>query len=94
MQEYKKNRVSKVAFAYCMALLFMIIFLSSTFFLTSKRYIPNTEKDQYSLALRGSIITKDHFTIASSREIYRAEIDLRSLKKDRTGLFLKLFRNL
>ncbi|MDL0102796.1 penicillin-binding protein 2 [Campylobacter felis] len=92
MQEYKKNRVSKVAFAYCMALLFMIIFLSSTFFLTSKRYIPNTEKDQYSLALRGSIITKDHFTIASSREIYRAEIDLRSLKKDRTGLFLKLFQ--
>lgn len=32
MQEYK-NRVSKVAFAYCMALLFMIIFISSTFFL-------------------------------------------------------------
>lgn len=92
MQEYKKNRVSKVAFAYCMALLFMIIFLSSTFFLTSKRYIPNTEKDQYSLALRGSIITKDHFTIASSREIYRAEIDLRSLKKDRIELFLKLFQ--
>ncbi|EPS1253370.1 peptidoglycan D,D-transpeptidase FtsI family protein [Campylobacter coli] len=92
MQEHKKNRVSKVAFAYCMALFFMIIFLSSTFFLTSKRHIPNTEKDQYSLALRGNIITKDNFTIISSRQIYRAEIDLRSINKDKFDLFLKLFQ--
>ncbi|HDV7431657.1 TPA: penicillin-binding protein 2 [Campylobacter jejuni] len=92
MQEYKKNRVSKVAFAYCMALLFMIIFISSTFFLTSKRHIPNTEKDQYALALRGSIITKDNFTITSSKQIYRAEIDLRSINKDKFDLFLKLFQ--
>ncbi|EGP7978949.1 penicillin-binding protein 2 [Campylobacter coli] len=92
MQEHKKNRVSKVAFAYCMALFFMIIFLSSTFFLTSRRHIPNTEKDQYSLALRGNIITKDNFTITSSRQIYRAEIDLRSINKDKFDLFLKLFQ--
>ncbi|ECH4992057.1 penicillin-binding protein 2 [Campylobacter coli] len=92
MQEHKKNRVSKVAFAYCMALFFMIIFLSSTFFLTSKRHIPNTEKDQYSLALRGNIITKDNFTITSSRQMYRAEIDLRSINKDKFDLFLKLFQ--
>ncbi|ELI8785198.1 penicillin-binding protein 2 [Campylobacter coli] len=92
MQEHKKNCVSKVAFAYCMALFFMIIFLSSTFFLTSKRHIPNTEKDQYSLALRGNIITKDNFTITSSRQIYRAEIDLRSINKDKFDLFLKLFQ--
>ncbi|MDD0800435.1 penicillin-binding protein 2 [Campylobacter coli] len=92
MQEHKKNRVSKVAFAYCMALFFMIIFLSSIFFLTSKRHIPNTEKDQYSLALRGNIITKDNFTITSSRQIYRAEIDLRSINKDKFDLFLKLFQ--
>ncbi|EAM0888229.1 penicillin-binding protein 2 [Campylobacter coli] len=92
MQEHKKNRVSKVAFAYCMALFFMIIFLSSTFFLTSKRHIPNTEKDQYSLALRGNIVTKDNFTITSSRQIYRAEIDLRSINKDKFDLFLKLFQ--
>lgn len=92
MQEHKKNRVSKVAFAYCMALFFMIIFLSSTFFLTSKRHIPNTEKNQYSLALRGNIITKDNFTITSSRQIYRAEIDLRSINKDKFDLFLKLFQ--
>lgn len=92
MQEHKKNRVSKVAFVYCMALLFMIIFLSSTFFLTSKRHIPNTEKDQYALALRGSIITKDNFTIANSKQIYRAEIDLRSLDENKRDLFLKLFQ--
>ncbi|ARJ55777.1 peptidoglycan D,D-transpeptidase FtsI family protein [Campylobacter cuniculorum] len=92
MQEAKKNKVSKVAFAFCMALLFMIIFLVSTFFLTSKRLIPNTEKDQYSLALRGSIITKDNFTISNSRQIYRAEIDLRSINKDKLDFFLKLFQ--
>lgn len=92
MQEFKKNKVSKVAFAFCMALLFMIIFLVSTFFLTSKRLIPNTEKDQYSLALRGSIITKDNFTISNSHQSYRAEIDLRSINKDKFDFFLKLFQ--
>lgn len=92
MQESKKNKVSKVAFAFCMALLFMIIFLVSTFFLTSKRLVPNTEKDQYSLALRGSIITKDNFTLSNSRQIYRAEVDLRSIDKDKLDFFLKLFQ--
>ncbi|KAA6225523.1 MULTISPECIES: peptidoglycan D,D-transpeptidase FtsI family protein [unclassified Campylobacter] len=92
MQEYRKNRVSKVAFAYCMAFLLMLIFLSSTFFLTSKRHIPNTEKDQYSLALRGNIITKDNFTLVSSKQSYRAEIDLRSINTDKIDLFLKLFQ--
>ena len=78
-----KNRVSKVAFAFIMSLLFMLLFLSSTFFLTSKRNIPNTEKDQYDTALRGSIISKDGFTVASSKELYRAEIDLRSIDENK-----------
>lgn len=87
-----KNRVSKVAFAFIMSLLFMLLFLSSTFFLTSKRNIPNTEKDQYDTALRGSIISKDGFTVASSKELYRAEIDLRSIDENKLELFLKLFQ--
>lgn len=92
MSEHNKNRVSKVAFAFIMALFFMVLFLSSTFFLTSKRNIPNTEKEQYNIALRGNIITQDNFTIASSKEIYRAEIDLRSIDKTKLELFLKLFQ--
>ncbi|TQR33015.1 penicillin-binding protein 2 [Campylobacter sp. MIT 99-7217] len=92
MPQTSKNRVSKVAFAFIMAVFFMLIFLSSTFFLTSKRNIPNTEKDQYDSALRGSIITKDNFIVASSKEIFRAEIDLRSINKNKLDLFLKLFQ--
>lgn len=87
-----KNRVSKVAFAFCMALFFMTLFLLSTFFLTSKRHIPNTQKEQYFSALRGNIITSDNFTVTSSRQIYRAEIDLRSLNPDKKDLFLTLFQ--
>lgn len=92
LQNTIKNRVSKVAFAFCMTLFFMVLFLLSTFFLTSKRHIPNTEKEQYLSALRGNIITSDNFTITSSRQIYRAEIDLRSLNPDKKELFLKLFQ--
>ncbi|MBT0830086.1 penicillin-binding protein 2, partial [Campylobacter lari] len=87
-----RNRVSKVAFAFCMALFFMALFLLSTFFLTSKRHIPNTQKEQYFSALRGNIITSDNFTVTSSRQIYRAEIDLRSLNPDKKDLFLTLFQ--
>ncbi|WP_348518958.1 penicillin-binding protein 2 [Campylobacter sp. CCS1377] len=91
MQENNKNRKTKVAFAFCMASFFMLLFLSSAFFLTSKRHIPNTEKDQYTTALRGNIITKDNFTISTSRQVYRAEIDLRSMNPEKFELFLKLF---
>lgn len=92
MQGHNKNRVSKVAFAFLMALFFMVLFLSSTFFLTSKRNLPNTEKEQYNIALRGNIITKDGFIVTSSKEIYRAEIDLRSINHAKLDLFLKLFQ--
>lgn len=91
MQDSSKTRAPKVAFAFIMALVFMCLFLSSTFFLTSKRAIPNTEKDQFDIALRGSIITADNFTIANSKKIYRAEIDLRSVDVGKLELFLKLF---
>lgn len=92
MQEYKANRVSKVAFAFILAIIFMLLFIASTFFLTSKRHIPNTEKDQYTTSLRGNIITKDNFIISSSKKVYRAEIDIRSIDKDKFELFLKLFQ--
>lgn len=92
LQNTIKNRVSKVAFAFCMALFFMILFLLSTFFLTSERHIPNTKKEQYFSALRGDIITSDNFIVSSSRQIYRAEIDIRSLNPDKKDLFLKLFQ--
>lgn len=92
MQSANKNRVSKVFFAFLMASVFMVLFLLSTFFLTSKRNLPNTEKEQYTIALRGNIITKDGFIIASSKEVYRAEIDLRSINYAKLDLFLKLFQ--
>lgn len=92
MQSPNKNRVSKVFFAFFMAVVFMGLFLLSTFFLTSKRNLPNTEKEQYNIALRGNIITKDGFVISSSKEVYRAEIDLRSINNAKLDLFLKLFQ--
>lgn len=92
MQTHNKNRASKVAFVFFMAMFFMAVFLGATFFLTSKRNLPNTEKEQFDIALRGNIITKDGFIISSSKEIYRAEIDLRSINGAKFDLFLKLFQ--
>ena len=92
MQTHNKNRVPKVAFAFFMAMFFMALFLGATFFLTSERNLPNTEKEQFNLALRGAIITKDGFIVSSSKEVYRAEIDLRSLNLNKLDLFLKLFQ--
>ena len=39
-------------------------------------HIAKTAKEQFNLALRGAIITKDGFIVSSSKEVYRAEIDL------------------
>ncbi|WP_267523980.1 peptidoglycan D,D-transpeptidase FtsI family protein [Campylobacter sp. MG1] len=43
-------------------------------------------------ALRGDIISADGYTLVTSRKIYRAEIDIRSIDKDRLDYFLKLFQ--
>lgn len=85
------HRTLKAATAVGTACLMAVVFLAATFALTSNRNIPNTEKEQTSIALRGNIISKDGFLMGSSREIYRAEIDLRSINKDKFELFLKLF---
>lgn len=84
-------RQLKAFFSVGFALLLMLGFLAATFSLTSKRNIPNTEKEQSAIALRGSIISKDGFLISTSKELYRAEIDLRSINRDKFELFLKLF---
>lgn len=43
-------------------------------------------------ALRGDIISADGYTLVTSRKIYRAEIDIRSIDKDKLDYFLKLFQ--
>lgn len=92
MQRQNTHRVSKVVFAFAMAAAAMVLFLIATFIFTSKRNLPNTEKEQYAIALRGNIVTKDGFIITSSKEVYRAEIDLRSINGAKFDLFLKLFQ--
>lgn len=88
----ENSHSTKVFFAFVVALLLMIGFFAMTLTMTSNRNLPNTEKEQLDKALRGIILSSDGFTLAASRQLYRAEIDTRSPNADKLALLLKLFQ--
>lgn len=91
MQEFKQQR--KLALlAFIFAFLAMIGFLAFTLFFTDERKIPSTHKSEDLVALRGSIYSKDNFSLVASKQVYRAQIDVRSIRPQKYELFLKLFQ--
>jgi cell division protein FtsI (penicillin-binding protein 3) len=58
---------------------------------TNQRKLPSLESSKQELAVRGDIISKDNFKIASSKKLYKASIDTRYLDLDKKELFIKLF---
>lgn len=86
-----KHQKRLALLAFFLSFLAMLGFLAFTLFFTDKRKIPSTHKSENLIALRGSIKTNDNFTLVSSKQIYRAQIDTRSIRKDKKQLFLKLF---
>ena len=86
------NRVKKIVILLFFIALALIILFSSIFLtVAKKRDLPNLQSSKNELAIRGHIISKDNFKIASSKKLYKASIDTRYLDKNKKEVFIKLF---
>jgi len=70
---------------------FIILFTTFFFFASSSRKIPSLYAKETDFAIRGDIISKNGFTLAHSKKIYRAEVDTRNIDPAKEDLFVKLF---
>lgn len=70
---------------------FLILILSVSNTIHKNRDLPSLMTSKKDLAVRGNIYSGDGFKIATSRKIFSASIDTRSLNKEKKDLFVTLF---
>ncbi len=92
LQQHFTRVNKKINYIYVMILIFILILLYSIFnTIETKRKIPSLYTVQKDLGVRGDIVSKDNFKIATSKKIFIASIDTRSFNKNKQELFVKLF---
>ncbi len=92
LDEQNLKRIKKSIFTLFLiffAFILLIYFISTT--VEEYRKIPSLVTSKLDLAVRGDILSSDNFKIATSRKIYTASIDTRSLDINKKELFIKLF---
>ncbi len=91
MNKIKPN-TAKIIFLFSIVTLGFIIFLGAAFYWSStKRKLPNLTYTEINSALRGDIISRDGFKVATSIKLYKVTIDTRNLDPQKKELFIKLY---
>ena len=90
--KHDKTRIRKILILiiliFCAILLLEFSILNT---MKENRDLPSLETSKKDLAVRGNIYSADNFKIGTSRKIYSASIDTRSLDKNKIDLFTTLF---
>ena len=82
----------KIAFIFFIVfVLFIILLFAFINIITNDRKLPNLTKTETDVAIRGSIYSRNNFTISASKKLYYAEIDTRNINPDKFELFVELF---
>lgn len=92
MMNQSESKKFKIAFIFFIVfVLFMILIAAFFNIVTSNRKLPSLTKTETDIALRGTIYSRDLFTISASKKLYCAEVDTRNIDPDKFDLFVKLF---
>jgi len=88
----KDNKIKKIVLLFFFIFFLLLVLLICAFqTIKSNRKLPSLRISKKELSVRGDIISKDNFKIATSKKIYKASIDTRYLDKNKKELFTKLF---
>ncbi|SFV53177.1 Cell division protein FtsI [Peptidoglycan synthetase] [hydrothermal vent metagenome] len=91
-RETQATRGTKLLVLYLMLIILVIIFLSSVYrTMNSQRQIPSKMSTIQNRSLRGDILSKDGYLIASSYKFYQAVVHSKSIRPEKKELFVKLF---
>jgi len=86
------SRKSKILILFSLIVFGFAIFLLVIFYRANiERKLPKLETSETNTALRGSIITKDGFSIATSQKLYKVTVDTRNIDPNKKDMFIKLY---
>ena len=87
-----QQKNAKIPFLFFILLLGFIVFIAALFYWAQiDRRLPRLYKKEIDSALRGSVISKEGYSIANSKKLYKAVIDTRNINPDKKDLFIKLY---
>ena len=87
-----ESKKFKIAFIFFIVfILFIILLFAFINIVTSDRKLPRLTRTETDIALRGSIYSRNNFTISASKKLYSAEVDTRNIDPDKFDLFVELF---
>ncbi len=82
----------KITFIFFIILFFFLILIGALVHIaTSDKKLPRLTMTERDKALHGSILSRNNFTIASSKKLYKAVIDTRNIDPAKKELFITLF---
>lgn len=92
MQQKIDRKKAKVFWYFFIITLLFLVFLATLFYwATIDRRLPKLQTSEGSTALRGDILSKDGYTIATSKKLYKVMVDTRNIDPDKLDLFVKLY---
>ena len=87
-----KPKTYKIIFLFFIVTLGFLLFLGATFYWSSvKRRLPTLVRKEVNHALRGDVVSKDGFRVATSKKLYKVMLDTRNIDLGKKQLFIKLY---
>ncbi len=87
-----ESKQFKITFIFFLILFFFLILIGVFIHITtSDKKLPTLTKVETDKALHGSILSRNNFTISSSKKLYKAMMDTRNINPDKKELFITLF---
>ena len=88
----KQHNNAKIPFLFFLLSLGFLVFVGALLYWAQiDRRLPRLYAKDVDSALRGSIITKNGYTVARSKKLYKAVVDTRNINPDKKEMFLKLY---
>lgn len=86
------SKKTKVSIVFLMILFGILIFVVVLFYRVSiERKLPRLQTSEANTALRGSIITKDGFSVAFTQKLYKSMVDTRNIDPNKKDMFIRLY---
>ena len=93
MERTKPDRKkAKILLLFSLITLGFVIFIGTLLYWSQiDRKLPRLQTSQTSTALRGAIVSRDGFMVATSQKLYKAMVDTRNIDPAKRELFINLF---
>ncbi len=87
-----ENKKIKIAIIFSILSILFLILIGALFKILSNRSdLPKIHATETDRSIRGDILSKNRYTIATSKKRYTAQVDTRCIDPDKFDLFVKLF---